>query len=47
MENENKNRVPETVESAKAPEEKKFILQPGERVFAVVLLVLEIGRAHV
>ena len=36
MENENKNQSPETVET----QEEKFILQPGERVFAVVLLVL-------
>ena len=37
MENEKNRRIPEAEE---APEEKKFILQPGERVFAVVLLVL-------
>ena len=37
MENEKNRRIPEAEE---APEEKKFILQPGERVFAVVLLAL-------
>ena len=37
MENEKNRRIPEAEET---PEEKKFILQPGERVFAVVLLAL-------